>query len=527
MQATVSCTSHQHQPDDFDLLASAVHARFDSVKHQQLFTVDAGDLFSAYLIGLADDQRQIHNCNCCRRFIQSFGNVVTIDTDGITSPAFWTLADVPEMYQDSMRAMFRMVSNGKVTGVFLSADKAYGKPTEGGWSHFAAVPARVHADPIATPFQAMAAKREGFLTISRGIAEFKPDIVAQAVTLLETEALYRSEKLLGPARFLAGLHESINVLKGPRRDNVIWSAVAIAPPGYLTPRSSMIGTLLEDLAAGMAFDDVKRRFTDKMDPLKYQRPQAPASAGNIRTAERLVETLGLAPSLERRHARLDEIQTIWHPTAKAEPETTGVFGHLAPKKASALLRAQGPTLTWEKFARTVLPTAESIEIFIAATLQSWCGFLTATHHDAPPILQWDDAELRNPVSAFVYVGGSHANNWSVTPGWQKVSGITLNPAMWHTPEKYPHHGKWVALLVEGAKPAQDVGLCLFPETLKSELHQIRSTVEAHSKSVAASGRAESSAAGIRIGAENSKAPAVAVRVTTASGAIEYKIDRWD
>src|SRR5471030_1025241 len=166
MQTTAS-TSHQHQPDDFDQMATAVRARFDSVKHQQLFTVDAGDLFSAYLIGLADDQRQIHNCNCCRRFIQAFGNVVTIDTDGITSPAFWTLADVPEMYQDSMRAMFRAVSNGKVTGVFLSADKAYGKPTEGGWSHFAAVPARVHADCFLTLYQGMAAKREGFGTLSR------------------------------------------------------------------------------------------------------------------------------------------------------------------------------------------------------------------------------------------------------------------------------------------------------------------------------------------------------------------------
>jgi hypothetical protein len=131
------------------------------------------------------------------------------------------------------------------------------------------------------------------------------------------------------------------------------------------------------------------------------------------------------------------------------------------------------------------------------------------------------------VSAFVYSGGSLANSWSMTPGWQKVSGITLNPSMWNNPEQYEHQGKGVILLVEGAKTAQDVGLCLFPEILKSELHQVRSTIEAHSKSVAASGRAEASAAGIRIGAENSKWPAVAVRVTTASGTIEYKIDRWD
>lgn len=524
MQATASC---QHQPDDFDLLATAVRARFDSVKHQQLFTVDAGDLFSAYLIGLADDQRQIHNCNCCRRFIQAFGNVVTIDTDGITSPAFWTLADVPEMYQDSMRAMFRLVSNGKVTGVFLSADKAYGKPTEGGWSHFSAAPSRIHADAVRNQFQAMAAKREDFLTLGRGISEFKPDIVAQAVTLLETESLYRSEKLLGPARFLADLHESINVLKGPRRDNVVWSAVAIAPVGFCTPRSSMIGTLLEDLTAGMPFDDVKRRFADKMDPTKYQRPVAEPSFGNLRAAEKLVEQLGIATSLDRRHARLDDVVPIWRPTVKAEPAPVGVFGHLAPKKESALLRAQGPTLTWEKFARTVLPSAEQIEVYITATKQNWCGLLTATYPDSPPILQWDHIEARNQVSWYVYSGGSTAASWGTKSGWQKLSAVTLQPSMWNDPGKYANHGRSVILLVDGAQDTRDTGLCLFPEFLKSELHQVRATIEAHARSVPASGREQGSAAGIRIGAEAAQSAPVLVRVTTASGAIEYKIDRWD
>lgn len=53
----------------------------------------------------------------------------------------------------------------------------------------------------------------------------------------------------------------------------------------------MIGTLLDDIASGMSFDSVSRRFAEKMHPLQYQRPQAAPSAGNIAQAEKIVEKL--------------------------------------------------------------------------------------------------------------------------------------------------------------------------------------------------------------------------------------------
>ena len=73
----------------------------------------------------------------------------------------------------------------------------------------------------------------------------------------------------------------------------------------------MIGTLLEDLATGMDFATVSARFAAKMHPLKYLRPQAAPRAGNIADAEKIVAKLGIARSLERRFARIDEIETLW------------------------------------------------------------------------------------------------------------------------------------------------------------------------------------------------------------------------
>ncbi len=55
-------------------------------------------------------------------------------------------------------------------------------------------------------------------------------------------------------------------------------------------------------------------------------------------------------------------------------------------------------MTWEKFARTVLPDAETIELYVPAEAAPYVAMVTAANPQAPPILQWDRAERRNPVS---------------------------------------------------------------------------------------------------------------------------------
>lgn len=91
----------------------------------------------------------------------------------------------------------------------------------------------------------------------------------------------------------------------------------------------MIGTLLKDVATGMDFATVSARFASKMHPLKYQRPQAAPRVGNIADAEKIVAQLGIARSLERRFARIDEIDTLWKYRPVPEvPDRVRVFSRL-------------------------------------------------------------------------------------------------------------------------------------------------------------------------------------------------------
>ena len=503
-----------------------------------VFTTDATDLWQDYLATFEEGERQFHNCMACHAFIKRYGGLVTIAEDGATTPILWGLKNVPQPYTFGFSMLHRRVSRAKVTGVFLSPLKTWGQPVTGEWVHLSlAVPKPLILAPrlLQTPGQMMAEKREDFRTVSRalgefGTAEFNSGVIGQALAILKTDSLYRSEKVLGQAQWLADLQARREAAKGAdRRANVTWLAVAKAPAGFCHPRSSMIGTLLEDLAAGMSFDAVARRFAEKMHPLQYQRPQAEPTAGNIAQAEKAIAGLGAAGSLARRYARLEEVETLWKPTPAAFPSAGGgVFEHLRPKAKSSppSIQTHAQMITWEKFARTVLPGAKSIDLLVPSH-GNFCGLLTAVNPDAPPILQWDMPERRNPVSWYVYSGGSPAARWSLSGGqWATVTAVCLQPSMWYGAE-LAHQGEGAILLLKGARDTNPAHGCLFPEILKAELRAVRATIEAHSRSMRVEGREEASANGIKI-SKGSGPLGGLVRVDAGGGVWStWNIDRWD
>ena len=389
-------TKHNHDGDYATLCASVQQAFNDAAALGPLFTTDAKDLFALYLANLGDD-RQVHACSACHQFVKEFGGLVTIDESGISLPAMWVAHAVPLHYAPAIQALSRAVLKARVTGPFLSRDALWGIPVTGAWTHFAvdahAVAKFRHA--LLSPRQAMAAKRADFRTVTQALADFTPAMLAEALRLLEAEALRGSEKFVAPVRWLAQLQDARAAAKDSRiRANLLWRAIVTAPEGYCHPRASVVGSLLEDIAAGLAFADIKARFNAKLHPLMYQRPQAAPSAANIAQAEKIVEQMGIASSLERRFARLGDCQTMWTPKAtKESTRSGGVFGHLDAKDLMAVKPIDMPamTMTWSKFAAAILPAAESIQMHIPS-VGNFIALTAAANAEAPPILKWDSED---------------------------------------------------------------------------------------------------------------------------------------
>lgn len=488
----------------------------------RLFQTDSV-LWEEYLAAFAPGDRQYHDCHACRKFIDTYGGLVFIDESGRTSPALWEFSDGPDI-----AVLSNIVKKAKVTGVFLSSLPIWGMPQTGPWRHFAVTPptSLVYGKLTVTAHQATAAKAEDFKNVMTALNEFTQPHLETAVTLLKTDSLYRSEKILGQAEWLLALSAARSTAKGAAKANIVWRAIASAPDGFCHPRSGMIGTLLEDIAAGMDYEDVALRFASKMHPLSYQRPKASPASGAIAAAEKIVAQLGAAGSLARRFARLDEVMAFWKPKAVEESTPAdGVFGHLRKAAVPTVPKMVLPTqvMTWEKFTRDVLPGAEQIEFF-APRLGPYCALVTAVNIEAPPILQWDTPEHRNPVSWYFWNGGSTAGSFGLIPGaFIPVDVLALKPSQWNGGNE--HQGSGVMFVLRGAKETRNSGLCLFPEIMKAEFHGIRSVIEAHSRTGQIEGMEEPHAAGVMF--DKAGKWDATLRVMSGGKTLGYRIDRFD
>lgn len=486
-----------------------------------LFATDAG-LTEIYL-ECVHGEREIHDCYACERFLKAYGGLAVITDDGYVGSAMWQAFGGPAFYREAAEAMAEAVAQARVVGPFLSTERVWGIPETGGWQHFSCVSPNVYTGKLLTAGQAMAAKREDFATVIRALSDFSPQVIAEAIRLLETGHFSQSEKFIGPLHWLADLHAKRSATKGKQRENVTWRAIATAPDGFCHPRASVTGTLLEDIAAGMAFNAVKARFEAKVHPLQYQRPQAAPKAQNLEAAEKVVEKLGVARSLERRFARLDDLEAAWLPTPASKRARVGggVFGHLKARGTEApSVSAPAATMTWAKFEKSVLPGAESIEVLVP----SHANFIALTgpvHEDAPVILKWG-----NPFAWYVYHNGAPASTWGLLPGWANVTGLVALPPMWGADPK-PNLGEGFVLVVEGCMDQRSgQGNALFPECVVQDLHGVRASIEAYSKNAELQGREDGSACGLDIRA-GMKTIGYRLRVTTAGLKTEYMIDRWD
>jgi hypothetical protein len=500
---------------------------------QTLFTTNAVGLWETFLQTVNPRVRQWHNCSECRHFIQRYGGLVRVLDDGRLESIFWTDSPpAPAEIRDAVELLCAVVESAEITGVFYPKVTEWGSHRTGDWRHMAIhCAADFVGDKVKTAHQRMAEKLEDHKTVLVALDEFPREFVQLAVDALNADTLYRGEKSLGGAQFLLDLHNIRQTVKGARnRSNLLWRAIARAPAGFCHPRSSMVGTLLEDLQAGLPWPDAAKKFAAKMHPLLYQRPQAPPKEGTIDQAEKLVEQMGLEPALHRRYARLEEVQTLWRDVPGAPPgqgsTETGVFDHLreSPRRGyrGSLGEIPPRTMTWVKFAAEVLPNAAELDLNVPIR-GNFCAYLTATNPEAPPVLQWDRPERRNPVSWYVYHGGSPAMQWRLSAGPTRVTAIAAQPNEWYG--GFEHFGKSVLFILEGCVDTHMNELCLFPECLKSELHGIRSVIEEHSKSRQRTGREEGSACGLRFGPRENQAVTLRVNTRTSTGLVT--LDRWD
>ena len=289
------------------------------------------------------------------------------------------------------------------------------------------------------PLLFRAQKRQDYETLV-GLTEFSEDTIQQAVILIPRRGLVRPEarprrRPLAPA-----------AAAGARRRRATPGAAKTSPgapspaprPAGATPRPPLIGALvLEDIAAGLPLLPSGRALP-LVGPSPTSAPGPRQRPGTSLRPRRSSSIWHCVPALARRYARLDEIQTVWRsarPGRSPPRRGGGVFGHLPPKAHKTQSAPPIDTLapirmTWEKFARTVLPTARAIR-FLCRPRRTTTALSSPPRTPTPArSSSGTPGSSGNPFSWYLYVQQSAPVNWGLQPGtWCAVNAITLQPSM--------------------------------------------------------------------------------------------------
>lgn len=360
----------------FHQFAKAVEKQFTLLSKEELYVVDMSDddLFAIYLNAFPPGSNPIfktntvHDCNCCKNFVRNLGKVVALNP----RRTVWDIPNLPEPYAIVAKTLANSIKQKPVRGVFRTKERQYGAAVtrsldqETGkthdWNHFVGEVKSPHHNP--RPETARGAIDTTAHVLRRGVQELTTDAVQTVIDLIEDNAIYRGQEFLSQVKNFQKLQKSI--LDSGDTD-AVWANVN-KPVARL--RNTAIGTLLQDLSAGIDLEKAVRSFEAKVAPTNYKRPTALITKRMLDDAVAKADELGLTEALNRRYATIHDVNVnnvLWVDNAKqaqmvprnAIEELAQQLGQMQPTKKA---RANTSAIPIDRFLSEVVPKATSMQL---------------------------------------------------------------------------------------------------------------------------------------------------------------------
>ena len=94
--------------ENFDILSKDVPYLF-------YVEIDRDKIFNLYLDGFDPQERQSHNCNCCKSFIRQYGGIVIIE--GTEMKSIWDIDPKDQSFKESFKNISEYIHSLPVTDV--------------------------------------------------------------------------------------------------------------------------------------------------------------------------------------------------------------------------------------------------------------------------------------------------------------------------------------------------------------------------------------------------------------------------
>jgi hypothetical protein len=421
----------------FENIKAQVATRFKDFDSTNLLlaAVDRGVLFDAYLAALPEEERQPHNCACCRSFLNRYGNLVSIKDGKVLT--LWDFegsgvyADVPKALARIVKAAsirHPLVTAQSVVGTDFNLTEKAGKAVR--FVHFSLkLPRHAVTDDRRTVAKDRGALVSTHQVFSRGLDTITLKACKDVLKLIEG-GLYRGAQFKAQVEEFLTYKEKYDELTDKKKQLFGWEFYKKG--GRI--RNSSIGTLLVDLSEGVPKDRAVKSYETKVDPNNYMHSSAPVSTSQVANARKHFEEHGLMPSLERRHATPDDIpleHLLFVHRATSKPNA---FDEIAASvKVDPKSFAKAPELTLDAFLTDVLPTAERIELYVD-TNHNMVSLIAPEYKDAPNILKWPNAmswtyanNLTDSIAERVKAKGGNADaELRISLDWHNFDDLDLH-----------------------------------------------------------------------------------------------------
>lgn len=388
---------------NFKPFAQAITKQLDAMlKRGHLLTVEVrkDEIFEEYLAAFPEGtnpifrERTEHDCNCCKSFIRKVGGAVAYDPQGrlmtiwdikVNEPAYQAVADAMAAYVRGQAVDTKLYVDNCMISQATSIDNYDANIT---WNHFHyKFPSEYAHNDRARMRGEFRDMKQG---IERSITELDGDHVSSIYELVVSKTLYRGDEHKGKLQLLSKMMSDYSMAND--KEAYLWDmAIKIGHSGNI--RSTVIGSLLVDMAKGDDLETAVGKYEARVAPANYKRSKALVTPKMVKAAHDRVEALGIQDSLLRRFAKTDDltINNVLH-ADRSVKESLGAFDVLAGSTANASVDPTKATKTTiAAFLKDVLPNTSSLEAqFDRKHTGNLFSLVAPVNADAPGILKWDN-----------------------------------------------------------------------------------------------------------------------------------------
>ena len=387
------------------------------------------------------EERKTRDCNACRHFLTSWGNLFIIDDAGEAHPLLGVVVDGEKTIEDkAISAAARVVRKAGVGGaveiragssryVSVATDDGknvvFGTKESGGFNHlhFVAPAGKIFMTPSSKVERGYFGDRvQGAKVLVGCLRKYPQKVFDRAVEIFSMSDTFRAELKSGTFLFLAKLKK---FTEGMPSDKLYRGALTLVYPRdksfCAVGSGSAAAVVLDAINDGLSLEQVRAKWKSVAEG--YMQSTVAPTESQKKSHREALEDLGLVKSLSRQLLKMDSVKFDWENPFQPEPvdvieeqksvdiDPDDPFAAVQTRETpqvvveESLFEAGKVTMSWTQFLADYLPKATNVEIFIPRNTSQFVALTCPRNPDAKKLLMWE-----NQIGHFYQSGGSFAKD---------------------------------------------------------------------------------------------------------------------